>query len=386
MRVLITDDSAFMRRAISQMIEKDPGLEVVGTARDGKEAVEKAVSLKPDLVTLDIEMPVMDGLTALREIRLQCSDPKPAVLMCSSLTTQGSKEAIMALRLGAVDVIAKDPATVGAEPEKFRDELLAKIRAILDTRARFRPGARRASAPTQAPGRSAGAAAPATGVRTGAVEHRPQQRPDRPVSTELRRKGFDLVLIGSSTGGPPVLEKVVGALPGTFPYPVVVAQHMPKLFTQSLAERMNEISRVRVHHATSDTPLTGGNVYIIEGGKHGRIRSGVSLGSRYALEISGEPSNTLYKPAVNELFASASRGNAHSCLAIVLTGMGDDGALGAADLKRAGAQILAQEASTCVVYGMPRAVIDSPVGAEPMSPDEIGAFLASLAGASARAA
>ena len=358
-RVLIVDDSALMRRAISQMLGKDERIEIVGTARDGQEGLEKARDLKPDLITLDIEMPRMDGLEALRRIRLEVK-PKPAVLMCSSLTTAGSHEALKALRLGAVDVIGKDPAVFGKEPEEVRRELCSKIHAIV--------GGHKAQANIKALGATVPLDRPAAAEPVDKRVH-------------LDRSRFDVVAIGSSTGGPPVIETVFEALPAVAAAPVVVAQHMPPVFTKCLSERLDQGCAVRVIHVDRDMPLAPGVVHIIVGGKHGHIER---TGARLYLRISDEPADAYYKPSVDALLSSAALACGRNALGVVFTGMGDDGARGAQALKGKGGTVITQRSDTCVIYGMPKAVVEAGVSDAAMSPKDIGAALANM-GRAARA-
>jgi len=347
-RILVVDDSAFMRTAISKILSADPGLQVIDTAKDGQEGLDKAKRLKPDLVTLDIEMPVMNGLTALARIKAECS-PAPVVLVCSSLTSAGSHEALKALRLGAADVIAKDHSTFTSNTDKLSADLIAKIKAVVAGRQ-----ARPADLASKMKGR----------LEPG---------------HQFRRGQFELVVVGSSTGGPPALESVFEALPRGFPTPVVVAQHMPALFTKSLAERFERECQLEVVHADRSQPLLAGTIYVCPGGQHGRVRS---LMGRLTLEVSPEPTTALYKPSVNELFGSAAEACGGKTLAVILTGMGDDGMLGARSLKAKGATILAQDMQSCVVYGMPKAVAQAGLADGSMTPAEIGAMVATVSGAS----
>ncbi len=365
MRVLVVDDSAFMRKAISQALACDPGIEVVGTACNGQDALEKAKKLAPDVVTLDIEMPVMDGMAALVRIRAECPEPKPAVLMCSTLTSAGSHEALKALRLGAADVIAKDPQALGAGADSARGELIEKVKAVGE------PVARRRAA--------AGAIGPAPTVariaRPAPARAEPGPTIQAPRSIDLAGKTFDLVVIGSSTGGPPVLETILTALPADFPCPLVVAQHMPFMFTKSMSERLDEMSAVTAVHAEDGMALRAGCVYMIPGGKHGRVKR---AGARLTIEVSDEPRSALYRPSANELFASGAGACGPRCLGVMLTGMGDDGVVGARLLHAAGGPIIAQDAESCVVYGMPRAVVDSGLASAALPPATIAQVLARL--------
>jgi len=342
-RVLVVDDSAFMRRMISQFIANDPSLEVIDTAKNGQEAVDKAKLLRPDVVTLDIEMPIMDGLEALRQIRLHCSEPKPAVIMCSSLTSAGSHEALKAMRLGAADVVAKDASIATTGLDELKADLIAKIKAV-------------------------GASRPATAAAAKVAA------PAKAISLADRK--IEIILIGSSTGGPPVLETILTRLPADLPVPVVVAQHMPALFTKSLAERLDQHCAVTVIQADGPMPLSAGMVAIIQGGKHGRVTRGED--GRFRLDVGLEPKAALYKPSVDELLRSGVCAGERA-LGVVLTGMGEDGAIGGNELHRAGGTLIAQEGSTCVVYGMPRAIVSRNLAHAALSPDDIATTLASLA-------
>jgi two-component system chemotaxis response regulator CheB len=351
--VLVVDDSAFMRQALRRMIEADPGFKVVDSAANGQEGLDKARLLKPDLITLDIEMPVMDGLTALRKIRTEVH-PRPAVLVCSSLTSAGSHEALKALRMGAADVIAKDGSNFALSAERIRDDLLAKLKAI-------------------AAGVTAKVDEAALKVK-GLIDKNTRFKPDQ----------FDVLVIGSSTGGPPVLETILTSLPADMPVPTIVAQHMPATFTKSLSERLDQESAVSVVHGEDGMPLHAGTVYVIPGGKHGRVKK-AGLG-KLTLEISDTPADALYKPAVNELYTSAAALGKRA-LAVILTGMGDDGLIGARAIKAAGGTIIAQDMPSCVVYGMPKAVAQAGLADGSMPPEEIAAVLRTLSpGAAASAA
>ncbi len=346
MRVLIADDSAFMRRAISQMLAGDPDIEVVGTARNGREAVEMAGRLAPDVVTLDIEMPEMDGLTALRHIMRQCPT---AVLMLSSLTTEGSQAALTALQLGAADVLAKDMSQVSLSITNIREDLLRRVKAIAGGARRRRPA-----------GAFSAAAA-------GAMAEVPRYRPGQ----------FDVICIGSSTGGPPVLETILSALPGNLSAPVVVAQHMPEIFTRSMAQRLGEICAMPVVHAADHMRLEPRAIYIAPGGRNVHLsKTGLA---RWEILVNEEPQAALYRPNVSALFASAAQAMGGRTLALVLTGIGDDGLEGARLLQQRGAVVLAQNQETCVVYGMPKAVTQAAVVQASLAPVDLARALQSLA-------
>ena len=368
-RVLIADDSAFMRKVLREMFEAGRGFEVVGTARDGADAIEKVRELHPDIVTMDIEMPTMNGLTALRKIRAEFGRGKPAVLMCSTLTQSGSETALNALQAGAADVIAKEHLGIGEEHAEFRDELLSKVREIGMQVSR----ASRKQGPNT--GRRAGSASGAgssvarslsSGRAAGVGAH-----------GVVRTRDLDAVVIGSSTGGPPVLESIVSGLRGRPTKPIFIAQHMPEIFTRSLATRLDGITEASVKLAEDGERVENGTIYIAEGGKH--LRIGQRRGS-VVLEVSEHPSEALYKPSVNELFASAASVYGMKTLGVMLTGMGDDGTAGSKPLHASGAQIVAQSPASCVVYGMPRSVVEARLATAAMGIEEICSLVSVAAG------
>jgi len=346
MRVLVVDDSAFMRRAITNMLESDSSIEVVDTARNGREGVEKVKSLKPDVITLDIEMPDMDGLTALRHIMSECPTP---VVMCSSLTSEGSHATLRALHLGAIDFVSKDASQVSLKIMDLQDDLIAKVKTAARSRIRK---ARKSS------------------VTPAVVDQVPTLDPRR----------IDLVVIGSSTGGPPVVESLLKSVPADFCAPIVIAQHMPVLFTKSLAERLDERCAVSVFHAENRMMLVPGSAYILPGGQHGRVVR--RLDRKLSLNVSEKPVEAVYKPSVNELMRSAAECCKDRALGIMLTGMGDDGCVGAERLVSAGGTLIAQNEETCVVYGMPKAVTQAGYASANLSPQRMALLLRPLRGLS----
>lgn len=342
MRVLITDDSVFMRSAIGRTLEAEPDFEIVGKARNGLEAVEMAKALHPDVVTMDIEMPEMDGLTALRRIM---RESPTQVLMCSTLTTEGSRQSLQALRLGAADVI---PKVLGDTPElkqKFLEDLVRRLRGL---------GEANPHKPAESP-------------------HPATPNDDPPV---LRGDSYDLLCIGSSTGGPPVLETILSSLPAQQSTPVVIAQHMPRLFTESMAKRLDEICPLTVVHAEDGMAIEAGHVYIAPGGLHTHIER-ASLAKR-KLSINDQPKDAIYTPSVDALFGSAAKACGRRVVSVILTGIGEDGVKGAQLLNAAGAPILAQSKATCVVYGMPRAVAEAGFATAVLDPAQIAESLCTL--------
>jgi len=353
-KVLIVDDSAFMRKVIKEMIQSDDTLEVVGTARDGVEAVEKAIELKPDLITMDIEMPRKNGIDALREILIKCKGEEPAILMCSSLTIDGSTEALKALKIGAADFIAKDPQVVGQHDPEFQRHLLAKLRAIGGHRRRLRNPAT------------------SSGRKPMAIEHHAAKTPDG-VCTSFddweMPSNIDAIVIGSSTGGPPVLEKIFSNLPATLPVPIIVAQHMPELFTRSLVQRLDNHCSCGASIAEHGTCMSSPRIYIAVGGKH--LKPTLVAGKKLIARSLDELEGALYMPSVDLLFSTAAGLFGDRILAIQLTGMGEDGAIGAKKIRDRGGHVIAQNEQSCVVYGMPRSVVENGAANAVFSPIDI---------------
>ncbi|HEX8627775.1 MAG TPA: chemotaxis response regulator protein-glutamate methylesterase [Catenuloplanes sp.] len=354
--VLVVDDSVVMRRLITEALAQDAGISVVGTAPNGRVALQKIDQLSPDVVTLDIEMPVLDGLATLRELRPR--HPRLPVIMFSTLTAAGAGATLDALAAGASDYVTK-PANAGSVKESMqsvREQLIPRIHALsgAGTSTPARPAAGRAlrvPAPTRPP-----AAAPrfsfppaVPGLAGPAV---PAGRPSVP----RRTTPVEVIAVGCSTGGPDALSRILQELPGTLPVPVVVVQHMPPMFTRMFAERLNRTSALTVVEATDNQPLRPGTVYLAPGDFHLSVtRRGAAVVTR--LE-SGPPEN-FCRPAVDVLFRSVAHHYRGNVLAVILTGMGQDGRRGAEVLRAAGAEILAQDQATSVVWGMPGAVVNA---------------------------
>ena len=340
-RVLVVDDSAFMRKAITMMLESDPEIEVVGTGRDGEDGVRKVKELKPDLVTMDVEMPRMDGLSALR--RIMDEEPTP-VMMVSSITTEGAKTTLEALDLGAVDFIPKELSFVSLDIVNIKDDLLEKIKniarrkSILMARARQRLNWKKAT--------KSGRQVASTAVTPLAKK------------SDRRRFAIKAIALGSSTGGPPALQTVVTRLPKNLPVPMFIVQHMPPKFTKSLADRLNSLSQVTVSEARNGEEALAGHVYIAPGDSHMILTPGAT---KPIIRLTQSPADTLYKPCVNVMMDSVVKKFGKRTLGVVLTGMGNDGFEACKELHRQGGQVIAQDEDTCVVYGMPRAIVEGEI-------------------------
>lgn len=356
-RVLVVDDSVVVRRLIVDALSDDPGINVVGTASNGKIALQKIDELKPDVMTLDIEMPVLDGIGTLKELRPK--HKRLPVIMFSTLTANGASATLEALSAGATDYVTK-PANVGSVRESIksvREQLIPRIYALGPKQrpsAPTRPGAPlgRPGAPPP-PGRPGAPLAGRPPLGTPAAPSGGLRLPVRPGKGKTPGQRVDVIAVGCSTGGPDALAKVVHGFPKDLPVPVVVVQHMPPIFTKMFADRLDRASAVKVVEAVADVPLEAGTVYIAPGDKHLEVvRKGTSVLTKLH---EGPPENSC-RPAVDPLFRSvASVFGAHA-LTVVLTGMGQDGKKGCEVLARVGSEIVVQDEETSVVWGMPGAV------------------------------
>jgi len=349
-RVLIVDDSSFFRHRLNEILEADPRIEVIGTANNGLEAVKRAAELKPDVITMDIEMPVMDGITAVRKI-MQAT-PLP-ILMFSSLTTEGAKATFEALEAGAVDYLPKKFDDISKDKEEAKRLLCARVRLIA-ARGLPRPA-------TPAPARSA----TATPAPSKTAVRRPSAMPTK--------GNYKIVAIGTSTGGPVALQDVLTKLPATFPLPLILIQHMPATFTPAFAQRLSGLCKIEVREAVNGDELKPGLALLAPGGKQMEV---VMRAGRPVISISESKPGQTYKPSVDTSFESVAKAYPGKALAIVLTGMGSDGREGAKALKRGGSKLWSQDEESCVVYGMPAAVAEAGLSDSVLPLADIGTSLA----------
>ena len=372
-KVLVVDDSGFFRRRVSEILATDPNIKVVGTATNGREAIDQALALKPDVITMDYEMPMMDGITAVRNIMQRCPTP---VLMFSSLTHEGARVTLDALDAGAVDFLPKNFEDISRNPEKVKQLLCEKVHSI--SRSNRRISAYRApSAPVAAP---APAPTPASSFSHSPVAPRPTPTPvaapvpsraaaPSPASSAPKRKAYKLVAIGTSTGGPVALQRVLTQLPANFPAPIVLVQHMPAAFTKAFAERLDKLCRISVKEAEDGDILRPGLALLAPGGKQ------LMIDGRGAVKILPGDERLNYKPCVDITFGSAAKSYGDKVLAVVLTGMGADGREGARLLKQSGSAIWAQDEASCVIYGMPMAIVKANLADAVYDLDVIGKHL-----------
>jgi len=328
-RVLVVDDSAFVRKVVTQMLSRSPFIDVVGTARDGDEALEMAARLDPDVVTLDLVMPGVDGLEFLRR---QMAVRRVPVVVCS-ISHESGAAALEAFELGAVEFIQKPTALATDRVYEIADELVAKVKTAAAARTSVQPN------------------------RPSSVEPAPSVTRPEAAAAPLEAKNVDMVVIGVSTGGPQALRRVIPLLAPDFPVPVAVVLHMPVGYTTMYAQRLNDVSRVHVVEANDGDRITPGSMFLAPAGRHLLLVRNAEGEVRARLDV--RPFDTPHRPAVDVLFRSAADVFGSRVLGVIMTGMGNDGLIGAAYIKAKGGQIITEAESSCVVYGMPRAVVEA---------------------------
>ncbi|MDD3704561.1 MAG: chemotaxis response regulator protein-glutamate methylesterase [Clostridiaceae bacterium] len=329
-KVLIVDDSAFMRRIISDMLKTDADIEVVGIARNGKEGLEKIISLKPDIITLDIEMPIMNGLETLAELMKMKSAPK--VIILSNLRYEDGEAVVTALELGALDYIVKPTCLLISEnAEQIREELIDKIKSICRSKGKYIPQIKSKPRPVFAIGKLN------NGIESG--------------------KTFKyIVAIGTSTGGPQALQEVLTKLPEDIPATVLIVQHMPPGFTKSLASRLNGLSQLNVKEAEDGEELKRGWAYIAPGNYHMLVNK--QNDNEYRISLNSEKQENGHRPSVSVMMKSVAESGHKNIIAVIMTGMGNDGSDGILKIKNIGGKTIAQDENTCVVYGMPKSAVN----------------------------
>ncbi|MCR6111101.1 chemotaxis response regulator protein-glutamate methylesterase [Bacillus sp. A301a_S52] len=352
-KVLVVDDSAFMRKMISDILERHENIRVIDKARNGQDALDKLDKLDPDVITMDVEMPVMSGIDALKEIMKR--NPKP-VIMVSSITKEGADTTIQAMEIGAFDFISKPSGSISLDFHKVGNDLIEKVLHA--------------------------SSLPAKKIKELSVVHE-KKRPVSltPVEDGLLYKqkpgiksGVDtLVVIGTSTGGPKALQEVLARLPKSFPHPILIVQHMPKGFTKSLSERLNSLSEISVKEAEDGEIIKKGIAYIAPGGYHLKVRG---VGTSVAIRLDQSELVNGHRPSVDTMFTSQTDIKLKSIIAVVMTGMGSDGKKGLVHLKENMKTIaIAESERTCVVYGMPRAAISTNLVDEVKDVEEIASTI-----------
>ncbi|USG67945.1 chemotaxis response regulator protein-glutamate methylesterase [Brevibacillus ruminantium] len=345
-RVLVTDDSAFMRKVISDILQDDPEIEVIDRARNGLECLEKSKQLKPDVITLDIEMPIMNGLEALEQLMKQ--QPVP-VVMLSSLTRDGADATIRALELGAFDFVTKPSGPISLDIHKVGDRLVERVKAAAQEQTRFKRG----TLPfVQQP-----PVVPPSSMNTKMWVKADGPGTTFPRTGIGRNDGTKLVVLGTSTGGPKALQAVLTSLPAEFPAPIAIVQHMPAGFTKSLAQRLDSLCAIRVTEVMDGEWLESGTAYIAPGGYHFEVQQ---VNGRLQAKLHQQEPRGGHRPSVDILFESVSRLTKVDKWAIIMTGMGNDGTKGLKQMKDLGhVTSIIEDESSCVVFGMPRAAIQA---------------------------
>lgn len=354
-----------MRKLIGDFFNENAKIEVVGTARNGKDAIKKIHALQPDVVTMDVEMPEMNGLDALREIMTQCPVP---VVMLSSTTQRNAENTLLAMEFGAVDFVAKPSGTISLDLHKIQDELIHKVeQAAYVSVDKLKRKIDSKVTPIQTTNNATNVVVPKSMVNEKKVERPPVVSKSRSDWSKTSKK---IIVIGTSTGGPRALQEVITKLPANIQAPILVVQHMPAGFTKSLANRLNQLSNVSVKEAEQGDILHNGVVYIAPGGYHMKLRK---VGTSFGIVLDQtEPPRSGHRPSVDVMFEDVSNYADFDKIAVIMTGMGYDGSKGLIALKKTGKVIaIAESQETCIVYGMPKAAVETKLVDEVSNVDEI---------------
>lgn len=330
-KILVVDDSAFMRRIISDILNEDSEIEVIGTCRNGKDALVKIEELNPDIVTLDVEMPVMDGLTTLEKIMLKGKIP---VIMLSSLTSEGAESTIKALELGAIDFITKPNSIFDMDSDNKKQELIAKIKGA--TKAKL-----------------------SNNIRTRVIKKTPTKKSVPKKRSRFRVSKHDgslnnLIAIGTSTGGPRALQAIIPYIHKDIDGSILIVQHMPPGFTKSLADRLNTMSHINVKEAEDGEVIKKGWCYVAPGDQHLKVQQ---RGNQFYINLTSDELVSGHRPSVDVLMNSVAEIVSINTYGVILTGMGGDGAKGMYELKKSNGYTIAQNEESCVIYGMPKVAV-----------------------------
>lgn len=363
-KLLVVDDSAFMRKLISDFFSDHRHIEVIGAARNGKDAIKKIEQLKPDVVTMDVEMPEMNGMEALKEIMQKYPLP---VIMLSSTTKRGAENTLMAMEYGAVDFVAKPSGSISLDLHKIKDELVRKVEeASKVTVSKLKKPFRKSTVAGQA------IRHPFNNEESKVKSLlKPTVNIDIPIKkTEWSKTSKKIILIGTSTGGPRALQEVITKIPANVGAPILIVQHMPAGFTKSLAARLDQLSEIHVKEAEQGDLLQKGTAYIAPGGYHLKLRK---VGSSFAVVLDNqEPPRAGHRPSVDVMFEDVSQYSEFDKIAVIMTGMGYDGSKGLVSLKKTGnVMAIAESAETCIVYGMPKAAVETQLVDEVADVDDI---------------
>lgn len=360
--ILVVDDSVFMRRIISDLISENPQYNIIGTAKNGQEAIEQVKLLRPDAVTMDVEMPIMNGLDALQ--RIMAEQPTP-VIMLSSLTEEGASETIKALEWGAVDFIRKPSGSISLDLYKVKQLLHEKLHMAVRTKLR-------SFQPIQKPTLLTKPNQPTLQMNKSSVL----------IPSDVTKSGTEgstyfehLVAIGTSTGGPRALHQVISNISAGFPAPILIVQHMPPNFTKSLAQRLNDISQIQVVEAAEGDVLKTATAYVAPGGWHMKVHKDIN--KTYKIRLTKEDPRSGHRPSVDVMFESLLGLSELKRHIVLMTGMGSDGARGMLSLRQSGVQTtIAESEESCVVYGMPRAAVEMQAAMHVLPQQNIAARLA----------